>query len=348
MSFSLNENQKKSLARLMRERLDEQLSRFPYARFPERPLNEWRAAFADPKSVDAATLKSALCWQCGAWQRRDKPYAYKKIEIIVIKTWSNFVENLPDDPFGIFDFWKDKFGDSGSVGFDVAAFLCHLLSPETIELVDTKRLRAMSDLLVEIEHDEKQVSEKHEYEHLERYTEFFRQLLPKLQTTLGERTSLQLSRFFKAYGNRNTLARLTGQSGLTIEPEFPDLDWANAVCKHYDLGQISNTANADVLFACLLLSLDRKEPLPETLTVGEIVRLLPLGTGNICNPASYHYALIAMFGTQKERDFFAFENEALRENFTEQANQSTRDMRFYNKHAGESVRISEKYLKQTK
>lgn len=348
MSFSLNENQKKSLTRLIRERLDEQLSRFPYARFPERPLNDWRATFANPKSVDAAVLKSALSWQCGAWQRRDKPYAYKKLEIIAIKGWSDFVENIPSEPAIVFSFWKDKFGDSGSVGFDVAAFLCHLLHPETIEFVDTQRLRAMSDLLAEIEYDEKQASEKYDYEHLERYTEFFRQLLPKLQTNLGERTPLQLSRFLKAYGSRNTLTQVSGQSGPTVEPEFPDLDWGSAVCKHYDLGQISNTANADVLFACLLLSLDRKEPLPETLTVGEIVRLLPLGTGNICNPASYHYAMIAMFGTQKERDFFTFEDEALKETFTEQANQSTRDMRFYNKHAAENVRINEKYLKQTK
>ncbi|GGN94985.1 hypothetical protein [Saccharibacillus kuerlensis] len=346
MSFSLNENQKKSLARLIRERLDEQLSRFPYARFPERPLNDWRAAFADPKSVDAAILKSALSWQCGAWQRRDKPYAHKKLEIIAIQNWSDFVETLPDNPADIFDFWQDKFGDSGNVGFDVAAFLCHLLSPEAIELVDTHRLCAMSDLLAEIEHDEKEVSENYDYGNLERYTEFFRQLLPKLQTNLGERAPLQLGRFLKAYGNRNTLARVIGRSGPTVEPEFPDLDWESSPCTNYDLSQISAKANADVLFACLLLSLDRKEPLPDTLTVGEIVGALPLGTGNICNPASYHYALIAMFGAQKKRDFFEFEDDSLRESFTQQANQATRDMRFYAKYSDVSVSINPRYRKE--
>jgi hypothetical protein len=83
------------------------------------------------------------------------------------------------------------------------------------------------------------------------------------------------------------------------------------------------------------------------LTVRQVIERLPPGTAGICNPASYNYAMIALFGNQKGRDYFQLESAALREAFTEQANRSTRDMRFYTKHANEQVKTNPKYLKMS-
>ncbi|PLT48045.1 hypothetical protein B8V81_0177 [Paenibacillus pasadenensis] len=116
-------------------------------------------------------------------------------------------------------------------------------------------------------------------------------------------------------------------------------------CKHFVPEQIAGRANADALFACLLLALDDQPEQRERLTVGQVAELVPLGSGGICNPGSYHYAMIALFGGQKGRDFFLFENAELQAAFTEQANQSSRDMRFYRKHADAAITISPKYVR---
>ncbi|WP_181956719.1 hypothetical protein [Paenibacillus piri] len=79
--------------------------------------------------------------------------------------------------------------------------------------------------------------------------------------------------------------------------------------------------------------------------MGQVTERLPLGTAGICNPASYNYAMIALFGNQKGRDYYQLDSPALREAFTEQANQSARDMKFYIKHANEHIKINPKFLK---
>ncbi|WP_339279085.1 hypothetical protein NYE40_23845 [Paenibacillus sp. FSL W8-1187] len=73
----------------------------------------------------------------------------------------------------------------------------------------------------------------------------------------------------------------------------------------FALEQIADRSNADVLFACLLLALDDQPEHRERLTVGQVAEPVPLGSGGICNPGSYHYAMIALFGGQKGRDFFS-------------------------------------------
>lgn len=54
--------------------------------------------------------------------------------------------------------------------------------------------------------------------------------------------------------------------------------------------------------------------------------------------------MIALFGEQKGRDFFIFEDVPLSTAFTEQANNSTRDMRFYRKYEEVKIKINPKYI----
>ncbi|WP_211748750.1 hypothetical protein [Paenibacillus sp. Marseille-Q4541] len=75
------------------------------------------------------------------------------------------------------------------------------------------------------------------------------------------------------------------------------------------------------------------------------MNLIPLGSGGICNPGSYNYAFIALLGKQKGRDYFLFDEPAMAEAFTQQANQSTRNMGFHKHHANLTVKINPKYKK---
>lgn len=171
-------------------------------------------------------------------------------------------------------------------------------------------------------------------------------MLPKIQAKHGDGTQVQLDRFLKkAYGNRHALAKLAGKTPPTIEPVIRSLNWEAIDCKKYAPEGIEGRANADVLFACLLLALDRQPERKDKLTVGEVAELVPLGSGGVCNPGSYHYAMIALFGGQKGRDSFTFEVETLQAEFTAQANQSSRDMRFYRKHLDASITINPKYAR---
>ncbi|WP_339812797.1 hypothetical protein MKY63_10785 [Paenibacillus sp. FSL R7-0189] len=344
MTINLSENKKKALITFINQHFDEHMSRFPYAKYPAEPLDIWRKQFANPSSVRPDILRSALSWQCGYWQRKDAPHVYKKIAIIAIKAWPEFTDQALTDPSEIFGYWIDKFS-SDTHGFDATSYLLHLLLPEIFELADHYRLAAMRDLLKETGHDTTAQETSPDLSDLMLYTEFFRALLPKMQTNHQDRARVQLDRFLKAYGNREVLAKVAGKTGPTIEPQVPYVDWEKLTCQHFQPESIVARSNADILFACLLIALDKTPEQASTLTIAEVVTLLPLGSGGICNPGSYHYAMIAMFGGQKGRDFFIFEEEALSTAFTEQANNSTRDMRFYHKHEHAKISINPRYTR---
>lgn len=344
MNLSLSESKKKALYGLIAQRYDLHMSRFPYAKYPSEPLSEWRKKFADAQHVRPDMIRSVLNWRCGFWQRSNAPFPQKKIAISAIKSWPEFIEQKLTDPAAILSFWTDKFGDT-AFGFDAAAFLLHLLHPSGLELVDTQRLAAMRDLLTEVGYELQPEASASNLAALSIYTEFFRSLLPKMQSQHGEQSSIRLDRFLMAYGNREALTKLSEKFGPSVEPIISCVDWTNLTSEHFLPSAILGRSNADILFACLLLALELYPDKATELTVESVVNLLPLGSGGVCNSASYHYAMIAMFGGQKGRDFFVFEDEALSKSFTEQANNSTRDMRFYQKHGNAKITIHSKYVK---
>lgn len=344
MTLTISENKKKAIVAYITDHFDEHMSHFPYAKYPTEPLARWREQFADPKTVKLELLRAALSWRGGFWQRKDAPYAQRQASLSVVKSWTEFADTNAFEPAQVLDFWTGRLGD-GPLAFDTAAILTHLLRPNLLELADTQRLEAMRDLLREVGHEDGERDANCTLDGLLQYTDLFRTLLPKMQAKHGDRSQVQLDRFLKAYGNRHVLAKVAGKTPPTIEPTVRSLDWEAMPCKHFAPEQIAGRANADVLFACLLLALDDQPEHRERLTVGQVTEIVPLGSGGICNPGSYHYAMIALFGGQKGRDFFSFENAELQTAFTEQANQSSRDMRFYHKHADGAIAISPKYVR---
>lgn len=105
MTLSLNEKEKHAIAALIHERIDKHLSRFPYAKYPVEPQEEWKRIFCDTKAVSVDTLKQALSWHFGGWQRKDLSLSHKKTVTAVLKAWSEFAETAAIEPSLSFRFW---------------------------------------------------------------------------------------------------------------------------------------------------------------------------------------------------------------------------------------------------
>ncbi|MUT64924.1 hypothetical protein [Paenibacillus sp. NEAU-GSW1] len=343
MSLTLNEKEKRSIVAVVQNKLEAHLNHFPYARYPIEPLNEWKRIFCDPKTVPSDTLKKALNWHFGSWQRKDLALAHRKIISVILKFWPEYVEHPAHAAEQSFHFWEQKLSDWHH-GFGAVAFLLHLQRPDQYEIADRHRIDAMFSLLKAIDHAHKERVSTLSFLDLQDYTSFFRSTFPKLPH--GNESRLKLDRFLKMYGNRHAYKNVT-LDYQTKEPSIREFSWEKASSKQFDLKKIMLRSNADVLFACLLLSLEQHSQPDEALTIGRIAEYIPLGTAGICNSASYNYAMISLFGSQKGRDYFQLEGAVLRDDFTDQANQSTRDMKFYAKHADLIVTLNPKYIKKS-
>lgn len=342
--ITLSEKEKRAVAANIQERIGEHLGRFPYARYPVEPLEEWHKIFCDPASVPPETIKKALGWHFGGWQRQSLPSAVSRTIVAILKAWTEYLPVASSEPQELFRFWKGQLLD-WSTGFSAAAFLLHLQRPNDFELVDRHWVEAMRELLQETSHSENEASCGLEFTDLEDYTSFFRSIIPKLPYKDDSRVKLE--RFLKAYGNRNAYKQVSPDF-RTTEPTIRTFTWDGLTSERFRMEQIVERANCDVLFACFLMTLDSENITSTTFTIGEVVDHLPLGSAGICNEASFRYALVSLFSQQRQRDYWIFDNPEVSQAFTEQANQSTRDMRFYDKHSGEKVRVSEKYNSQKK
>ena len=340
MSISLNEKEKRTVSALIQERISEHLNRFPFARYPIEPLEEWKRAFSEPKTVPIQTLRQAFRWPLGGWARNDLPTASSRTTIDIIKSWPEFAESVAFEPVQIFHFWEQKLPHWQS-GFNAVAFLLHLMRPDVFENADAHRISAMRELMIAAGLPEDDHPHPLSFVAVEQYSQFFRLIVPKLPYATESRN--KLDRFLKAYGNRHAYRNIAAEY-RTLEPLIRQFSWEKTSSKQFDIARIKLRSNADVLFVCLLLSLEQRGQQDEQLTIEKIAEYIPLGTAGICNPASYNYAMISLFGCQKGRDYFQLESAALQESFTEQANQSTRDMKFYVKHAEKAVVINPKYI----
>jgi hypothetical protein len=338
--ITLSEKERRAMAAIVQERIDEHLGRFPYARYPAEPLEEWCKIFCDPASVPPETIKKALGWHFGGWQRQSLPSAISRTVDAILKAWPEFLPVASSEPQELFRFWQGQLPD-WSTGFSAAAFLIYLQRPNDFELVDRHRMEAMRELLQESLHSENEASLGIEFTDLEDYTSFFRSIIPKLPYKDDSR--IKLDRFLKAYGNRHAYKQVSPDF-RTTEPTIRTFTWDWLTSERFRMEKIVGRANCDVLFACFLLSLEAKGNSATEFTVGEVVGMLPMGTAGICNEASFNYALISLFSQQRQRDFWVFDKPEISRAFTEQANQSTRDMRFYQLHAEEKLQINSKYL----
>ncbi|MEF3309600.1 hypothetical protein PV433_11925 [Paenibacillus sp. GYB004] len=341
MTLTITEKEKRTLAAFVTERLDEVMRLFPFAKYPTEPLNEWRRIFCDPGAIPLEAVRQALAWHFGGWQRKDLALTHRKVITEVTKAWPEFVSIADQKPEQLFGFWQTKLTDWNH-GFGAAAFFLHLQQPVSFEIADRHRIEAMYDLLGAISQEEKALPDL-TFDNLLNYTNFFRSLLPKL--SYGDDSPVLLDRFLKALGNRHAYKFVPADYKST-EPTIRSFSWDAAISNRFRLDQIVHRSNVDILFACFLLTLESEKLSHEGLTIAEVIDRLPLGTGGLCNPASFNYALVALFGGQKQRDYWVFQKPELSHSFTAQANQSTRNMRFYLSHASEKLSVNPKYVKE--
>lgn len=113
---------------------------------------------------------------------------------------------------------------------------------------------------------------------------------------------------------------------------------------NYEL--IKLNANADKLFAKFLEAIEKEygNDIPESFTIGEVVKRIPQEAVGIKKSESYHYALNALFGCQKGRKYFVFNNPTVQNEFTSEANNPLRDNRFWKNYVETVVKINPDYF----
>jgi predicted HNH restriction endonuclease len=108
---------------------------------------------------------------------------------------------------------------------------------------------------------------------------------------------------------------------------------------------LAGKAKADSLFNSLLLKIkNRKIDIYKVFTVSEIAELIPLGTANVTNTATYGYSMTSMLSKQKNRDYFVFINPNIQDELTSLANNPKRNNYYWKTYfANEKLKINPKY-----
>ena len=140
---------------------------------------------------------------------------------------------------------------------------------------------------------------------------------------------------------------MKGELKMGRKEKSVEFNWSLSNSAVFNLDKIHLRANADALFVCLLKSFekDNGKDISKTMTIRDISNRIPIKTEGISIYSSYNYAMIALFGGQKGRDYFLFENPKMRRDlFTKQANNPLRDNNFWRKYSNERVTINPKYI----
>ncbi|MGL5353713.1 MAG: hypothetical protein ACRDA5_10395, partial [Clostridium sp.] len=125
------------------------------------------------------------------------------------------------------------------------------------------------------------------------------------------------------------------------------LFWETIQSEKFNLSSIENKVNADKLFASFLVEVERKG-IDENLqfSIKEITDLIPRGTAGVDNYSTYGFSIMSMFSTQKDRDYFVFNNSIVKEEFTINCNNLNRDNYIWRKeYIDEKCKINPKYIK---
>lgn len=126
-----------------------------------------------------------------------------------------------------------------------------------------------------------------------------------------------------------------------------DFDWECVDSKLFSTKNIENHVNADKLFVCFLMDVEKqRKDITKIFTIKEIANLISKGTAGINNYSTYGFSFMSMLSGQRNRDYFIFENKGLRDEFTSICNNNyDRDNYYWKKHyLNERARVNPKYL----
>lgn len=340
--LTLKKEEKRVLAQIVKDNFSKYYRKYQSSRYPERPYIEWRKTFPTPRNVKPEDIKQALKWKYGHWGKSNYPRAHKIMISKIQENWNEFIGLNNYEIESIFSFWRNKLIEHQN--FITIAFVTHLIHNSTIEIVDQHTFRAMNYLLSTVKPSWTGKKNPSDTKDIKNYSEFFKMLLSLLDIDSDEKH--KLDKFLMMFGKYK--ARNIDKSKIkkVRKGKSVEFDWSSLKSAVFDLDKIHLRANADVLFVCLLLSLEKEyeEDIPETITIRDISDRIPRGTADVSNYSSYNYAMIALFAGQKGRDYFLSEDPKIKELFTEQANNPLRDNNFWRKYSNEWVTINPKYI----
>lgn len=127
-----------------------------------------------------------------------------------------------------------------------------------------------------------------------------------------------------------------------------NFNWDEIKLNLFYIDKIENHVNADKLFVSFLLEVEkRKIDIYKEFTIEEITSLVPRGTAGINNYSTYGFSIMSMFGSQRYRNYFMFENSNLQDEFTLICNNNhDRDNYYWKKHyLLERVKINPIFIK---
>ena len=340
--LTLKKEEKRALVQIVKGNFSKYYRKYQSSKYPEKPYVEWKKKFPIPKNVKPEDIKQALEWKYGNWGKSNYPLSHKIIVSKVQKNWDEFVELNNYEIESIFAFWRSKLIEHQN--FITIAFITHLIHNSTIEIIDQHGFRAMNYLFSAVRPSWIGKKNPSDTKDIRNYSEFFKMLLSLLDINSDEKR--KLDKFLMMFGKHKAKdideSKIEGiRKGKRVEPEQSSL-----TSDVFDFRKILLRANADKLFKCLLKSLEKDygKNIPKKMLIRDISNRIPIGTENISNYSSYNYAMIALFGGQRGRDYFLFEDPKIKEFFTEQANNPLRDNNFWRKYSNEWLTINPKYI----
>ncbi|RTE02761.1 hypothetical protein [Paenibacillus whitsoniae] len=338
--LTLNEKEKKAIAQTINSKLDECLSKYPLAQYPDEPYEEWKRIFASPPSITPEHIKDALEWKYGHYGKHNNVKTHKRVIAKMQEHWEEFIQADAQDLTKIFAFWQHRLSDHPFV--IPVTFVTHLMLPDLAANMDRQHFQAMNLLISGARSSWEWHSRPNQVGDVQGFTDFVNIMATKIEVD-GDRKRM-LDKFLRVFGGNMLILGKPATTGRRIEPAIKQFSWDTFAPKRFDRNKIVHRANADVLFACLLLTLEEDENEIAIMSINEISKRIPLGTAGISNYASFQYAMIALFSAAKGRNYFRFDNPDLTDAFTKQANNPSRDINFWKYYMSETVRISPDYV----
>ncbi|MGG1519033.1 hypothetical protein ABE504_26720 [Paenibacillus oryzisoli] len=337
---ALTKKEIESIAKTISEHYGEYASKYESEKYPEEPYLGWKQTFGDPKEVSQDDIRQALEWKYGHWGKVNYVPAHKIIIAKLQKYWPEFAESGKSEIDEIFAFWEDRL--AGHQTFITVAYLSHLLNPDKIEIIDQHNFRAMNYLMSTVRPDWVWKRNPASMDDITDFSVFLQSLLPAVKEAKGNKR--ELDKFLMMFGKHKVKTIPVSRS--KVAPALSKKhDWSSLTSEVFDLGKISLRSNADLLFALLLQSLEAEgADVEAAYTIEEIHKRIPMHKTGIAVSSSYNYAMVALFGNQRGRDYFHFENTKLGVYFTEQANDPSRDNTCWKKYIDEKVSINPKYV----
>jgi hypothetical protein len=333
-----------SIAKTISEHFGEYTSKYEMLKYPEEPYLKWKESFAEPKNVEHDEISKAFEWKYGHWGKSNYVPAHKVIIAKLQKHWPDFSEAGKLELDDIFAFWEERL--EGHQSFITIAFLSHLISSKKVEIIDQHNFRAMNYLMSTVRPDWVWKRVPVNQEDITDFSAFLQSLLPAVKEAKGNKR--ELDKFLMMFGKHKV--KVIPVSRSKVAPAVSEKhDWNSISSKAFDIEKISLRSNADLLFALFLQSLDAVgDDRGTSYTIEEIQKRIPMQKTGIAVSSSYNYAMVALFGNQRGRDYFTFDNGNLGAYFTEQANDPSRDNTCWKKYLDEKVSINPKYVRMSK